>query len=374
MELTIQRSDLVKELSLVQGVVERKSSIPILSNVLLEAAANQVTFSATDLDVSLRGRCAATVTKEGSVTIGAKKLFEIARSLPEKEVRLKASKEAWVTVDCERASFRIAGLPKEDFPALPQAQDDQGVAIPADVLRDLIARVGFAVTAEDARYYLAGALLIVEKGSVAMVATDGHRLAFAKRAADVKVKENIRSLVPRKAVSELSRLLEGAAAVTFQQQEAHLIFTIDGRSLSSKTVEGQFPAHERVVAVTGDKQLVFDRDLLTSAIRRVSLLSSERSRAIKLSLSPDTLQLSAQSPDVGEAKESLAVDYKGAEVEIGFNAQYILDFLGAAGTPTVQVELKDNESQGVFRPAAADQDKDDDKLVEYRYVVMPMRL
>jgi DNA polymerase III subunit beta len=371
MEFTVQRSDLVKELSLVQGVVERKSSIPILSNVLLEASGGSVGFAATDLDVSLRGRCAATVAKEGSVTVGAKKMFEIARSLPEKEVKVKAVKDSWVTVECDRASFKIAGLPKEDFPSLPEAKEGKAVEIPADVLRDLIARVGFAVTAEDARYYLAGALLILEKGSVAMVATDGHRLAFASRKTELKIGDAVRPLVPRKAVAELSRLLEGASSVSFQQADAHLLFTVDGRSLSSKTVEGQFPAHERVVSASGDKVLVFDRDILAGAIRRVSLLSSERSRAIKLSLTPGTLNLSAQSPDVGEAREALAVDYKGGEVEIGFNAQYILDFLGAVGSDSVQLELKDNESQGIFKAAG---EKADDKATDYRYVVMPMRL
>lgn len=367
MEFTVSRSDLVKELSLVQGVVERKSSIPILSNVLLEAASGSVGFAATDLDVSLKGRCAASVAKEGAVTVGAKKLFEIARSLPEKEVTVKALKDGWVGVDCDRAVFKIASLPKDDFPALPEAKPGKGIELPADVMRDLIARTAFAVTAEDARYYLAGALLILEKGSVAMVATDGHRLAYASRKADIKVGSDLRPLVPRKAVAELSRLLEGAQSVMFEPAENHLLFTVDGRSLSSKTVEGQFPAHERVVSVSGDKVLLFDRDQLSGAIRRVSLLSSERSRAIKLALSSGALNLSAQSPDVGEAREALAVEYQGAEMEIGFNAQYILDFLGVVGTESVQVELKDSESQGIFRPAG-------ETATDYRYVVMPMRL
>lgn len=372
MEFTAKRSDLVKELSLVQGVVERKSSIPILSNVLLEAANESVSFAATDLDVSLRGRCPAAVSKDGAVTVGAKKLFEIARSLPEKDVTVTAGKDAWVKVECDRASFRIAGLPKEDFPSLPEPKDGTTIDLPAGVLRDLISRTAFAVTAEDARYYLAGVLLILEKDRVSMVATDGHRLAFASRKAETTLQDGVRPLVPRKAVAELSRLLEGATTVSFQQADAHLLFTIDGRSLSSKTVEGQFPAHEKVVSQSGDKVLLFDREMLGSAIRRVSLLSSERSRAIKLALGPGALSLKAQSPDVGEAEETLAVDYTGAKVEIGFNAQYLLDFLGAAGTDSVQVELKDSESQGIFKPAG--EKAAEETATDYRYVVMPMRL
>lgn len=367
MEFTVQKSDLVKELQLMQGVVERKSSIPILANVLVEAGKDDIRFSATDLDVSLRGRCAATVAATGSVTIGAKKLFEIARSLPEKDVKIRALKDSWVSVECDRASFKVAGLPKEDFPALPEPKAGRGVEIPADVMRDLIARTGFAITAEDARYYLAGALLIIDKASVAMVATDGHRLSYASRKASLKTAEAIRSLVPRKAVQELSRLVEGAQTVAFQQVDNHLVFTVDDRTLASKTVEGQFPAYEKVIAASGDKVLVLDRDMLAMAIRRVSLLSSERSRAIKLALSSGTLDLLASSPDVGEAKESLTVEYNGGGVEIGFNAQYLSEFLAAAGTETVQVELKDGESQGIFRPYG-------DAPTDYRYVVMPMRL
>jgi DNA polymerase-3 subunit beta len=367
MEITVRKNDLVRELQLVQGIVEKKNSIPILSNVLAEAKGKELRISATDLDVSLRCGCPAEVAADGAVTLAAKKLYEIARSLPEADVKIKVLPDAWASIECERVTFKMAGLPKEDFPSLPEARGKGGVEVPGEVLRALIARTAFAITAEDARYYLAGALMILDKDGVAMVATDGHRLSYAHRPSALKMSEPQRVLVPRKAIHELARLLEEEETVSFQQVENHLVFVVGGRTLASKMIEGQFPAFEKVIAVTGDKVVNLGREELGTAIRRVSLLSSERSRAVKLTLAADRLDLAASSPDLGEARESLPADYRGDAVEIGFNAQYLLDFLGVAGTEAVRMELKDHESQGVFRPQGAAE-------TDYRYVVMPMRL
>ena len=369
MEITVRKSDLVKELQLVQGIVERKNSIPILSNVLAEAKGGEVRIAATDLDVSLRCGCAAEVKTEGSITLGAKKLYEIVRSLPESDVRIKVLPDSWATIECERVSFKMAGLPREDFPTLPEGKASKGVDIPAELLRDLIARTAFAITAEDARYYLAGALLLLDKDGASIVATDGHRLSYAHRKAPLKLTEPLRVLVPRKAIQELARLLETEDSATFQQVDNHLVFGVGARVLSSKMIEGQFPAFEKVIALTGDKKVDLQRDGLATAIRRVSLLSSERSRAVRLTLGDGRLDLSASSPDLGEAKESLTAEYKGASVEIGFNAQYLLDFLSAAGTDAISLELKDHESQGLFRPQGGPE-----SAADYRYIVMPMRL
>jgi DNA polymerase-3 subunit beta len=370
MEIVVRKNDLLRELQLVQGIVERKNSIPILSNVLVETSGSEIRIAATDLDVSLRSGCGAQVVSPGAITLGAKKLYEIMRSLPESDVRLEVQADSWTAIECERVRFRMAGLPREDFPSLPEAKGGRGVEVPGDVLRELIARTAFAITAEDARYYLAGALLILDKDSVSMVATDGHRLSYASRKVALKLTEGQRVLVPRKAIQELARLLEAGDNATFQQVENHLVFSVGSRTLASKSIEGQFPAFEKVIAITGDKSVHLGREALATAIRRVSLLSSDRSRAIKLSLEKGHVNLAASSPDLGEARESLPVEYAGAAVEIGFNAQYLLDFLGAAGTEEVVIELKDHESQGVFKPVAAK----DAAAVEYRYVVMPMRL
>jgi DNA polymerase-3 subunit beta len=367
MEITVRKADLVRELQLVQGIVERKSSIPVLANVLAEAKGAELRLAATDLDVSLRCGCAAEVKKEGAITLSARKLYEIARMLPDSDVRLKQLPDAWVSIECERSLFKMAGLPREDYPALPEAKSKKTVEIPAAALRELIARTAFAITAEDARYYLAGALLILEKEALAMVATDGHRLAYAQSRATLKANEPLRVLVPRKAILEIAKLLEGEEAVLFQEVENHLLFTIGSRTLASKTIEGQFPAFEKVISAAADKEMTLDRDRFVMALRRVSLLSSERSRAVKLALENGRLELSATSPELGEARESIPAEYKGEPVEVGFNAQYLLDFLGAVGSEAVRLEVKDSESQGLLRAAG-------ESAVDYRYVVMPMRL
>jgi DNA polymerase-3 subunit beta len=367
MEIVVRKNDLLKELQLVQGIVERKNSIPILSNVLVETGGGEIRIAATDLDVSLRCGCPAQVTAKGALTLQAKKLYEIVRSLPESDVHLKQLPDAWASLQCEQSSFKIAGLPREDFPALPESKPGKGVEIPTEVLRDLIARTAFAITAEDARYYLAGALLVFEKDALAMVATDGHRLAYAHRKAALKGAEAQRVLVPRKALTELLHLIEGEENALFQAVENHLVFSAGGRTLASKTIEGNFPAFEKVIAIKGDKSVSLLREPLMTALRRVSLLSSERSRAVKLVLGEGRLELLASSPDLGEARESLSIEYKGAGLEIGFNAQYLLEFLAAAGGESVGLELKDAESQGLFRPVAKDG-------IDYRYIVMPMRI
>ena len=367
MEITLRKSDLVRELQLVQGIVDRKNSIPILSNVLAEAAAGELRICATDLDVSMRCGCPAQVASAGAVTLGAKKLYEIVRSLPDSDVRIKVLPDAWVAIDCDRVSFKMAGLPKEDFPALPEAGTRGGIEVPGDVLRDLVARTAFAITAEDARYYLAGALLLLDGEGAAMVATDGHRLSYARRPTALKIKEPLRVLVPRKALHEMSRLLEEEDKAVIQQLENHLIFSMGGRSLASKMIEGQFPAFEKVIAVTGDVKLSFEREQLATAIRRVSLLSSERSRAVRLRFTSGRLEIAASSPELGEAREELEAAYSGEGLEIGFNAQYLLDFMGVAGSDQVIFELKDADSQGLLRPAA-------DGPTDHRYIVMPIRL
>jgi DNA polymerase-3 subunit beta len=220
MEISVRKGDLVRELHLVQGIVERKNSIPILSNVLAEAREGELQISATDLDVSVRCGCRAEVKKPGAITLGAKKLYEIVRSLPENEVVIRVLPDNWVSISCESAHFKIAGLAREDFPTLPQASGKPGIEIPAAALRECISRISFAITGEDARYYLAGALLLLDPDGVGMVATDGHRLSYAHRAVPLRT-ETQRILVPRKAVYEIGRLLEGAEVVSFEQQENH---------------------------------------------------------------------------------------------------------------------------------------------------------
>jgi DNA polymerase-3 subunit beta len=367
MELVVSRSDFVRDLYLVQGIAERRNAIPILSNVLLEAKDGRIEFSATDLDISLRSSVDAQVSRPGSVTVNARKMYDIARSLPESDVHLQVTEGSWIHIRCAHSQFKIAGIPKDDFPILPDFSQSGEIQLGVELLRDLIERTSFAMTAEDHRYFLAGTLIVINKDDVALVTTDGHRLSYARRPNANHGGAAKRTLVPRKAVQELTRLLEGEGDISFSQTDQHLLFRIGRRVLASKVVEGQFPVFETVVSVQGDKVVLVDREKMLGALRRVSLLSSERTKAVKLSLETGKLTLAAFSPEQGEAQEDIAVEYDGESVIVGFNGQYLLDFLATAGTEQVRIELKNAESQGVFRPAG-------DIAADHKYVVMPMRL
>jgi len=367
MELVVRKTDLLRELQFFQGIVERKSTIPILANVLFEASDSEVRMLATDLEVSLRSRCEASVARGGAVTLPAKKLFEIVKALPDTDVRIEQDGSS-VKVAADRFESRMQTLPREDFPTLPESAPDRGITLPRKALREMIAKTQFAITGEDTRYYLNGAQFVLKDGSMTLVATDGHRLALVTTPPEGNGIPELKTIIPKKTLSELSRLLaEGDGDVVFQPGENHQFFDVGGRLLISRITEGQFPAYERVIPKGNDKRIEFERDRLTSALRRVAILSNERSRAVKLDVQPGRVEISSNSPDFGEAREQLAVDYDGAPLQICFNAQYLTDFLGVVDTDSVRLDLKDEVSQAVMRPIGTDGG-------EYLYVIMPMRL
>ena len=375
MELSVRKGDLLRELQLFQGIVERKNTIPILANVLIEAnGGSDVQLLATDLEVGLRSRCPASVAKGGSLTVPAKKLYEIVRALPETDIRIQQGAKGAVKVAAEKFDSRMQTLPREDFPTLPEIGDGSSISLPRAVLREMVAKTQFAITGEDTRYFLNGGLFVLEADEMKLVATDGHRLALVsatrKKAKNSKSGENAKAILPKKTLWELSRLLAGGEDdVRFECGENHLFFDVDGRQLISRVIDAQFPAFERVIPQGNDKQVEFERDRLTSAIKRVALLSSERSRAVKLQIATNKVDITSSSPEVGEATETLAVEYEGEALQICFNAQYILDFLGVVDTDSVKLEFKDEMSQAVMRPVGADDDGCD-----YTYVIMPMRV
>jgi DNA polymerase-3 subunit beta len=375
MELVVRKTDLLRELQLFQGIVERKNTIPILANVLIEASGDEVKLLATDLEVGLRSRCAASVTKGGSLTLPAKKLYEIIKALPETDVRIEEDKNG-VKVAADRFDSRMQTLPREDFPSLPESSGTYNATLPRDVLRHMVSKTQFAITGEDTRYFLNGALFILRPESMILVSTDGHRLALISVPRDrVKGKgnggetdEEVRVILPRKTLLELGRLLsEGEGEIHYERGENHLFFEIGGRLLISRMIDGQFPAFERVIPKNNDKRVEFDRDKLTNAVKRVALLSNERSRAVKFLIEAGKVEIASSSPEFGEAKEVLIVDYTGTPVTICFNAQYVLDFLSVADTDSVSLEFKDEMSQAVMKPLNADG-------YDYTYVIMPMRV
>ena len=370
MELVVRKSDLLRELQLFQGIVERKNTIPILANVLLEAEGNEVRMLATDLEVGLRSRCEAVVGKPGSLTLPAKKLFEIVKALPESDIRIEQDKSG-VKVAAERFDSRMQTLPREDFPTLPDATGTWGAELPKAALRTMIPKTQFAITGEDTRYFLNGALFVLGADALSLVATDGHRLALVQvpREKGKKAKgEEIRVILPRKTLNELQRLLgEGDEDVRFEKGENHLFFEVGGRVLISRVIDGQFPAFERVIPKNTDKHIEFDRDRLTSAVRRVELLSNERSRAVKFQIDRGKVEITSSSPELGEAHEVIMVEYDGAPMQICFNARYVLEFLSAVETDVVSLAFKDEMSQAVMTPVGAEG-------YEYTYVIMPMRI
>ena len=372
MELSVRKSDLLRELQLFQGIVERKNTIPILANVLIEAdGGNEMQLLATDLEVGLRSHCAASVAKGGSLTLPAKKLYKIVQALPDTDIRIQQGAKGAVKVAADKFNSRIQTLPHDDFPTLPDSGSGQSVTLPRAVIREMVVKTQFAITGEDTRYFLNGALFVLNGDEMNLVATDGHRLALVSAKSGgvgKKGSEEIKAILPKKTLWELSRLLaDGEGEIRYECGENHLFFEVDGRQLISRIIDAQFPVYERVIPKGNDKKLEFERDRLTSAIKRVALLSSERSRAVKFQIDKGTVDVASSSPEVGEAQETLAVDYDGDAVTICFNAQYLLDFLSVAETDNVLLEFKDEMSQAVMRPVGSEG-------CDYTYVIMPMRV
>jgi DNA polymerase-3 subunit beta len=370
MEFSVSKSALLNELSMTQGVVERKTTIPILSNLLVEAQGSQLTITATDLELSIRTSCDAKVKREGAGTIPAKKLLELVRLLPEGEIKVKLLENHWVEITSDRKKYKLVGMAKENFPALP-AMPHTLVKIPAAILQSLIAKTKFAISMEESRYTLNGGLLILRPDTLAMVATDGHRLALAETDHKLSgMNAELKVLVPKKAMDEVEKLSAAAgsdAQFDFAKDESHLFFHVKHRLLISRILTGQFPNYEAVLPRDNNKHVVIERGELTDAVRRVSQLADQRSHAVKFSISNEGVELSASSPEYGEAKESIEKEYQGDPIAIGFNSSYMLDFLSAAADGPVSIELKDEQSAGQMRPLA-------DESYRYRYIIMPMRI
>jgi DNA polymerase-3 subunit beta len=371
MEITISKVELLRELSATQGVVERKTTIPILSNYLFEAGGDRLSLTATDLDLSLRTSCTAKVKKEGSCTIPARKLHDYVKLLPDADITIKLLENHWVSIRCGRSNTKMVGMARSNFPSLPAFPTAGVVKIPAQVLRAMIARTGFAIANEESRYTLNGALMVLKPESITMVATDGHRLAHVERNGEKfeGVSGELKTLVPKKAMDELKSLVDATDVETieFAKDESTLFFRIGPRLLTSRQLTGQFPNFEAVLPKDNNRSVTLHGEDLAAAISRVAQFADERSRAVRLKLEKGELKLSASSTETGESEDTIETDYNGEPLTIGFNAQYVSDFLRAAGAGDVRLELKDAQSAGQLRPAEGEDYK-------YRYIVMPMRI
>jgi DNA polymerase-3 subunit beta len=377
MEITVTRQDLLKELTAIQSVVERKTTIPILSNFLVEATdaadGGLINITATDLDQALRTSAKAKVKKAGACTIPARKLYDYVKLLPDGEISIKLLDNHWVQVRSGRSNTKMVGLGRANYPQVPDLPATTSLKIPVPVLKTLISRTIFSISNEESRYTLNGALLILKAESIAMVATDGHRLSFVEKTEQPfeGISGEKRILIPRKALAELQSLLGSTDAETidFADDDLWLFFRVGHRTLSSRKLTGQFPNYEAVMPRDNTRFAVVRTSELSSAIGRVAQFADERSHAVRLRLEQNELKISAQSNEAGESEDSIETPYTFDPIVVGFNSDYMLDFLKALGNEgEVRLEFKDSQSAGQMRP------EDPDAEYKYRYVLMPMRI
>src|SRR5579875_2651826 len=373
MEISLSRQDLLRELTATQTVVERKTTIPILSNFLVEADEDRIVITATDLDQSIRTSCSAKVKKPGSCTIPARKLYDYVRLLPDGDISIKLLENHWVQIRSGRSNTKMVGMARANFPQVPEFPESSVTRIPVVSLRTLIARTIFAISNEESRYTLNGALLILKAESLAMVATDGHRLAHIEKAGEnfPGITAEKKTLIPRKALQELASLLGNTDAdyLEFADDDSTLFFRIGHRVLTSRKLTGQFPNYEAVMPRDNNKFVIVRSQDLTRSIQLTSQFADERSGAIKMRLEQNELKISASSTDSGESEDVIETPYNFDPLVVGFNSAYLLDFLKAIGnTGEVRLEFKDAQSAGQMRPEDGQED------YKYRYIIMPMRI
>lgn len=365
MKFTIEKTNFIKVLQRVQGIVEKRNTMPILANVLLEAHQGRITIMATDLEVFIKDASPAEVSEEGSVTVNARKIFEIVKELPDNKIDVSTGKDDKVTLKAGKARFSIMGLPSKDFPVFPSVEDSALKPIDPESFREMIDKTSFAVSTDETRYNINGFLLEKSENRIKMVATDGHRLALIeKEDGNIAQKEGV--LLPRKGVMEMRKVLdekEGEFFLGITQKNA--VMKKDNTVITIRLLEGEFPDYTKVIPKDNDKDAVAQKETLLSSLKRVSILSSDKIKGVKFSFSKSKLVLSSSSPDIGDATEEVDIDYSEDEIEIAFNARYFMDMLEALKEDKVRISLKDSLSPGILRPES---NKD------YTYIIMPMRL
>lgn len=367
MRFSITREALLRPLALVAGVVERRQTLPVLSNVLIQVDQDEVALTGTDLEVELIGRTAASqVDVPGAVTVPARKLMDICKSLPDQAELQFSLEEGRAVLRSGRSRFTLSTLPVAEFPNIEDSAGDVELSLPRGTLKHLIDATSFAMAQQDVRYYLNGMLLELRSNLVRTVATDGHRLAVCSRPAEIQVEPARKLIVPRKGVLELVRLLDDSdEPVTLTLSASHVRAHTGDFTFTSKLVDGKFPDYERVVPRGGDKVFIAERAELRQVLSRTSILSNEKYRGVRLHLQEGNLQVMANNPEQEEAEENVAVEYGGDSLEIGFNVGYLIDVLSVIGEDRVQMTLADSNSSALLEePGGGDA----------LYVVMPMRL
>ena len=368
MEVRISRDVLLSGVQRVQGIVEPKGAMPILSHLLMSAEKDSISIRATDLEIGTLGHYDANVIVAGAVTLNARKLFDIVRELPNEEIHLKKEENNWITLKCGKSKFRLPGLPSEDFPPLPDYSDQSLLEFDGKILKEMIRKTFFSVSPDETRQALNGLLLEAEGDSVNLVGTDGHRLAMISRPvkSNSKTDEVLTFLLPKKALSELLKLMEDDdAKMGFSSQENHLAFICGKQIIVSRKIDGKFPNYRQVIPSDNPLKAKADRSGLTHALKRVALLADEKSKMVRFEIQKGNLSLISDNTDLGAAHEEMPIEYDGEEVSIGLNAKYVLDILNVIEGDSVTLNLKDQNHSCLFTVG------DDD---QYKSIVMPMRL
>jgi len=372
MDVLINKNVLLKELQYVQGVVERKTTVPILANLLLEAEGSSLMVTATDLDVTFQCSCEAQINTPGAITVPARKFFDIVRLLPdEADVHLKeitSNSTQWMEVLCQRSRFKVSSLARESFPDVPDFAEES-IGLPAKALSFMISRCIYAITQEESRYTLNGALMIVNPAGIAFVTTDGHRLVLVEHDVALEgIEEEVRVLIPKKTLVELNRLSQDSESgqVGFASTENHIFFKVNARKLVSRVLTGQFPNYEMVIPKDCAFEVLVNTAEFEDGLKRTSIMADEESKAVLFDVQEEQMEITAVSADFGEAKDFIPVEFEGDAFQIGFNAQYILEFLTGLSSEKVSLRLNDQKKQGLFVPG---------ELEGFRlqYVVMPLK-
>jgi DNA polymerase-3 subunit beta len=368
MNLSIAKDQILTGLQAVQNVVSTRTTLPILSNVLMRAEGDQVEFTATDLDVTVACKVEAKVKKGGSTTVPVKKLFGIVRELGGNEIDIETDDKNVTSIRCSASFYKINGLGADEFPPLPKFKDDKKVSLPQETVKAMMRKTSFAVSTDESRYVLNGIFISLKDHKMTMVATDGRRLALVDEEVDIAEKSSGEFIVPAKAVTELNRLLQekGDVEIKFGENQASFALKEDkGFSVLviTKLIEGNYPNYRQVIPAEVKERVPLSREEFLQALRRAEIMTSEKANSVKLTFGKNSLAITANSPEVGEARETLAVNYKGKEIAIAFNPRYLIDALNALGEDEVFFELIDELSPGVLKINGP-----------FLYVVMPMRL
>jgi DNA polymerase-3 subunit beta len=364
MDVILDRDAFLKGLQMVQNIVEPRQTLPILANVLLETEEGTVRLTATDLEVGARVSVPARVVGKGAVTVSARKLAEIVKELPAAAIALKVGDNAGVSLRCAGITYRLVGMPPDDFPPVVPASPGAWLALEAKVLRDMLVQTSFAISHDETRYALNGILFALQGKDLRLVATDGHRLALSVRSLG-EVGRPLSGIVPRKAIAEIMRVLGAGEQVQLGITENQFVLQMPNFLMTARLIEGQFPNYEAVIPKGHPGRLLISRSMVAAALRRVSVMAEERNKPVKLQLAPSVLRITASSQDMGDAEETLDIDYAGEEVAIGFNAKYLLDAVGPIESEQIVLEFKDPLSPGVVRSPGDD---------GYCCVIMPMRI